>query len=70
MKTRIPSGNEDSNKTRCKRCGFLGVDTERDKTGGGSGIRLESITHTADTAPDNPVVISGCPFCGSRNYLG
>lgn len=69
MKTRNPTGNEDSNKVRCKRCGFFGVDKERDKTGSGSGIRYESVTHTASTAPDNPIVISGCPNCGTKNYL-
>lgn len=69
MKSRQPHGNEDNNKVRCKRCGFLGVDKERDKTGSGSGIRYESITHTASTAPDDPVVIEGCPFCGTKAYL-
>ena len=68
MKIRQPQGNEDSNKIRCQRCGFW-CDTARDKTGSGSGIRLVSITHTADTAPDNPTVIAGCPKCGTKNYL-
>lgn len=67
-KTRNPSGNEDTDKVRCKRCGFRGVDKTRDKTGSGSGLRYDSITHTASTAPDNPVVVSGCPFCGTRSY--
>jgi len=45
------------------------VDTARDKTGSGSGLRYDSIAHTAATAPDNSVVIAGCPFCGTKNYL-
>jgi len=68
-KTRTPTGNEDSNKVRCRRCGFTGVDKLRDKTGSGSGIRYESITHTAATAPDNPIVFAGCPECGTKAYL-
>ncbi len=67
MRLRTPSGNEDTTFARCTRCGFP-VKTDRDKTGPGSGVRYEAITHTAATAPDNPVVFSGCPFCGSRNY--
>ncbi len=67
-KTRTPSGNEDSNKFTCRRCGFRGVDLIRDKTGPGSGIKLEAIAHTGATAPDNPVVVAGCPFCGSKNF--
>ena len=70
MKTRNPQGNEDDDKTRCNYCGFLGVDKKRDKTGWGSGIRLVPIPHTASVAPDEPVVVAGCPFCGSKNYLG
>lgn len=69
MKNRQPQGNEDSNKVRCKRCGFLGVDKERDKTGSGSGIHYYPIAHTANTAPHNPVVTGGCPFCGTKAYL-
>jgi hypothetical protein len=68
MRQRTPSGNEDATFKRCKKCGFP-CDTSRDKTGSGSGIRYEAIIHTATTAPDNPVVTSGCPFCGTRNYL-
>ena len=67
MRQRTPSGNEDTTMKRCQRCGFP-CDTSRDKTGPGSGVRFEAITHTATTAPDNPVVFSGCPLCGTRNY--
>jgi len=65
--TKIPTGNEDVNVFRCKRCGQW-CDLVRDKTGPGEGIRYESITHTADTAPDNPIVTRGCPYCGTLNY--
>jgi hypothetical protein len=59
---------ESETKVRCKRCGFL-CDTGRDKTGSGSGVTYVSITHTATTCPDDPMVIAGCPFCGTKNYL-
>ncbi len=83
MKSRQPQGNEDSNKTRCRRCGFLGVDKKRDKSGPGSGLRYEAIPHTAtfvrydiatnawvtaSSAPDDPIRIAGCGFCGTKNY--
>jgi len=67
MRERNPSGNEDINFFRCKKCGFP-CDLKRDKTGPGSGLRYDPITHSSDTAPDDPVVISGCPKCGTRNY--
>ena len=67
-RTRTPSGNEDTTFGRCSRCGFP-VNTDRDKTGDGSGVRYSAITHTATTAPDNPVVIAGCGFCGTKNFL-
>jgi len=66
-RTKIPSGNEDVNVFRCTRCGFL-CDLSRDKTGPGSGLRYDSISHSSDTAPDDPVVVQGCPFCGTKNY--
>ncbi len=64
---RTPSGNEDTTFVRCKRCKFP-CNTERDRSGDGSGVRLEAITHTASTAPHNPVVFVGCPFCGTKAY--
>jgi hypothetical protein len=67
MRQRTPSGNEDATFKRCKRCGFP-CNTDRDKTGPGSGLIYVAVTHTATACPDNPTVISGCPFCGSRNY--
>jgi hypothetical protein len=66
VRTRTPSGNED-NMVRCKRCGFP-CDSERDKTGAGEGLTYVAVTHTASTCPDDPTVVSGCPFCGTRNY--
>lgn len=68
MRLRTPSGNEDTTFGRCARCGFP-VNTDRDKTGPGSGLRYDAISHTATTAPDNPVVTSGCAFCGTKAYL-
>ena len=67
-KTRIPQGNEDTNFVRCSRCGFF-CNTERDARGSGSGVRYEAITHTASTAPDNPIHVAGCPFCNTKNFL-
>ena len=66
---RRPSGNEDVDKVRCRRCGFPGVDLKRDKLGPGSGLVYQSVTHTAATAPDEPVAVAGCPQCGCKNYL-
>ena len=68
MRQRTPSGNEDTTFGRCARCGFP-VKTDRDKTGSGSGLRYEAISHTAATAPDNPIVVAGCGFCGTKNFL-
>jgi len=67
-RTRTPSGNEDTTFVRCKKCGFP-CNTDRDKTGSGSGLSYVAVSHTADTCPDNPTKISGCAFCGTRNYL-
>ncbi len=67
-RTRTPSGNEDTDFVRCKRCGFP-CNTDRDKTGSGSGVRYEAITHTAATAPDDPVHVAGCGFCNTKNFL-
>jgi len=67
-RTRTPSGTEDTTHVRCKRCGFQ-CDTDRDRTGQGSGVRYDAISHTATTAPDDPVHIAGCPFCNTKNYL-
>ncbi len=66
-RTNTPSGNEDTTM-RCKRCGFPAVDTQRDKTGSGSGLIYVAVTHTATSCPDNPTVIAGCPFCGCKAY--
>ena len=66
--TKNPSGNEDRNKTRCVRCGFW-CDLSRDKIVSGTGIRNEAISHTASTAPDDPVTgYGGCPQCGAGDY--
>jgi hypothetical protein len=67
MRTRNTTGNEDNNFFRCKRCGFP-CDLSRDKTGPGSGLNYVEISHTTDTAPDDPQVIAGCPMCGTKNY--
>lgn len=65
-RNRIPTGNEDTTTFRCKRCGFL-CNTDRDKTGSGSGITLSAITIAGKSLYD-PIVHSGCPNCGCRNY--
>lgn len=66
MATKRARGLDDDNKVRCKKCGFI-CDLERDKQGDGSGVTFTSVT---DSASDNPVAVSGCPFCGTRNYTG
>jgi len=66
-KTRTPSGNEDTTFFRCTRCGFP-CNTDRDKTGSGSGLTYVAVTHTQDQCPDDPVVVAGCPFCGTKAY--
>lgn len=65
-KTKTPHGNEDDSFFRCRRCNFP-VNLRRDKTGSGSGISLTAITINGKSLYD-PVVSSGCPFCGTRNY--
>lgn len=65
-KTKIPHGNEDTTSFKCKRCGFT-CNTDRDRTGSGSGISLTAITINGKSLYD-PIVSSGCPFCGTRNY--
>ena len=68
MKSRIPSGNEDRNFFRCVRCGFP-CDLSRDKIVRGTGIRNKAISHTASTAPDDPVTgYGGCAQCGCGDY--
>ena len=67
-RTRIPHGNEDVNFFRCKRCNFP-CNLSRDKTGTGSGLRYDDVTYTGDNVgPSDPVAISGCPYCGTKNY--
>ena len=71
MRTRKVTVNDEPEKVRCKRCGFM-CDTSRDRTdGNGDGITYVPITHSADTAPHDPTVKKGqgCPFCGTYNYL-
>lgn len=66
MKTRIPSGGEET-KVKCRRCGFL-CDTSRDKTGAGSGLRYESVEYDGSTVAYKDIVVAGCPMCGTKNY--
>lgn len=74
MRTRDPIGNEDNNFFRCKRCGFP-CNLSRDRTGPGSGLRYDSVTYSGssdlgwDTGPDDPVVVQGCPYCGTKNFM-
>jgi len=65
-KTHVPSGNEDDTFYRCKRCGFP-CNTDRDATGDGSGITLTATTISGTSLYD-PIVSSGCVFCGTKNY--
>lgn len=71
---------EDTGKYfKCKICGFI-CDVDRDSLGGDSSqnpLGSDTYTATQDGVTDatdlrNPVtysiVISGCPFCGSRNW--
>ena len=68
MRNRTPSGNEDVHFFRCVRCGFP-CDMSRDKIVQGTGIRNTEVSHTADTAPDDPVTgYGGCPQCGQGDY--
>ncbi len=67
-RTRTPSGNEDETFVRCRRCG-VPLDTDRNKSGSGSGLTYVAVTHTQSQCPDDPTVVSGCWFCGTRNYL-
>lgn len=64
--TRRPTGNEDTDFFRCKRCGFP-CNLSRDKTGPGSGLTYSSIIEGSGTITV-PVVQQGCPFCGTKNY--
>jgi len=64
---KIPSGNEDTNSFRCKRCGFW-CNLERDKTGDGEGVALVSTTDGSRTYYD-PQHRSGCPLCNTKNYM-
>ena len=66
-RTKTPTGNETTTKIRCKRCHFW-CDTERDKTGSGSGVSLVSTTDAGRTFYD-PQVVAGCPNCGTKNYM-
>lgn len=67
MRTRTPTGTEDKNFFRCKRCHFP-CNTERDRTSGSeSGVTLVEKTIGLGTAFD-PVVSAGCSFCGTFNY--
>ena len=69
-KTRTPTGNEDYNFFRCKRCKFP-CDLSRDRTGTGEGLRYDTLSRETrtGTGPDDPVVTSGCPQCGCKNYI-
>jgi len=67
-KTRRPTGNEDTGFFRCVLCGFP-CDLTRDKIVRGTGIKNTAITHTASTAPDDPITgYGGCPQCGKGDY--
>jgi len=65
-RTKQPSGNEDTTFFRCKRCNFP-CKLDRDRVGSGSGITLTSTTDAGRTFYD-PIVVRGCPFCGTLNY--
>jgi len=74
MRQRIPSGNEDVNKVRCKRCGFW-CDLSRDSIVQGSGVSITTVTHTSADDPhvdegvgDSPTYTAGCPQCGKGDY--
>lgn len=66
-RTRNPSGNEDTNFFRCKRCGFP-CDLSRDKTGPGSGLTYASVVVEGTTFTYNPTASQGCGLCGCKNY--
>jgi len=49
---------------RCGMCGFAGCDLRRDSVGMGDGYVLDNSSGTLEQK-----VTSGCPQCGSRNWL-
>ncbi len=54
---------QESNYVYCRQCGFT-CNTKRDAVGTGDGISLD----TSSYSRGDPVVSSGCPGCGSKNY--
>ena len=68
---RIPVFGTDTHSGKyfkCWNCGFI-CDKDRDKTGDGVGYEVVQVLdpYTGDLNYSQQVV-SGCPFCGSRNY--
>lgn len=64
---RLPGAFEDDGKYyKCWNCGFI-CNATRDEVGEGSGVQAV-LTGDSDSTTYAPNVVSGCPFCGSKNY--
>lgn len=68
-RTRIPSGNEDTDFVKCRRCGFP-CKLSRDKIKPGNGKVFTTLTGVVSQTqyPDNWTVTYGCPQCGRGDY--
>lgn len=63
-----PDGSNDGRESkyvRCRQCGFI---ANRDRDPKGSGYGNETTKTVSGSVVLEPVVNSGCPFCGSSEY--
>lgn len=63
-----PEVETDSDRVRCKQCGFM-CDRNRDSKGNGYGNEsLGAAISGIDETKYSPTVSNGCPLCGSSEY--
>ena len=65
---RVSHAGKEGNYYWCWHCGFP-CNTDRDELGPGDGVEPVAYTSSSDGETKyEPVVSSGCPFCGCKNY--